>query len=226
MTSSRRAFLAGLGVVGTTAIAGCVGGTGAGSGNGGDGTPLADHQAARGLDSQPTLGAEPGEGEGTIVAFEDPSCPTCARFETSTFPKLQSELLDTERVSFVFRGIPIIYEWGAPTTMALEATYDRSESAFWALKEYYYTQQDSFDTDNALDLTESFLEENTDLDAAAVVEDAEAGAFQDAVDLDLGVSEELGVSGTPTFYVFDSGTFSTKLTGAAGYDSFTAAMGL
>lgn len=224
MTTSRRAFLAGLGVASTTAIAGCSGGSGSGDGSGG--TALADHAAAKGLDSQPTLGAEPGEGEGTVVAFEDPSCPTCARFETSTFPKLRSELLDAGRASFVFRSIPIIYDWGEPTTMALEATYDRSASAFWALKDHYYSEQDAFDTDNALERTETFLAENTDLDAAAVIDDAESGAFQDAVDLDLGVADDLGVDGTPTFYVFDAGTFSTDITGPVGYESLKGAMGI
>lgn len=224
MTNSRRAFLAGFGVAGTTAIAGCSGGSESGGGSGK--TALADHPAAEGLASQPTLGTEPGEGEGTVIAFEDPSCPTCARFETSTFPKLQSELLDTGRASFVFRSIPIIYEWGEPATMALEATYDRSASAFWALKHHYYSEQDAFGTENVLSRTETFLAENTDVDATAVVDDAEAGAFQDAVDLDLGVADELGVSSTPTLYVFDSGTFSTEITGAVGYASLKGAMGI
>lgn len=221
MTSSRRAFLGTLSVAGTAAFAGCSSSDG---GNGG--TALSEHAVAEGLESQPTLGAEPGDGEGTIVAFEDPSCPTCARFETSTFPRLQRELLDTDRASFVFRSVPIIYEWGKPATMALEATYDRSADAFWALKDHYYREQDAFDSDNVLDRTETFLGENTDLDAAAVVEDAEAGAFQAAVDRDLGVANELGVDATPTFYVFDGGTFSTEIAGAVGYDSLKGAMGL
>ena len=224
MTSSRRAFLGTLGVAGTVAFAGCSGGGGGSSENGG--TALSEHTVADGLESQPTLGAEPGEGEGTIVAFEDPSCPTCARFETSTFPRLQRELLDTGRASFVFRSIPIIYEWGQPATMALEATYDRSADAFWALKDHYYSEQGAFDSDNVLDRTETFLGENTDLDATAVVDDAEAGAFQTAVDLDLSVANELGIDATPTFYVFDGGTFSTDITGAVGYDSLKGAMGL
>ena len=110
--------------------------------------------------------------------------------------------------------------------MALEATYDRSDDAFWALKNHYYSTQDAFDTDNTLDRTETFLTENTDLDAAAVVEDARENAFQDAVDVDLSVADELGVGATPTFYVFDSGTFSTDITGAVGYDSLKGAMGI
>ncbi|MEF8800794.1 MAG: thioredoxin domain-containing protein [Halolamina sp.] len=217
MTRCRRGFLGG--VAGMAALAGCAGG-------GSSETSFAKHPASAGVGGQPTLGATPGEGEGTIIAFEDPSCPTCARFETDTFPRLKSELLDTERASFVFRGIPIIYEWGKPATMALEATYDRSGSAFWALKNHYYTAQDGFDTDNVRSKTESFLDENTDVDATGVVDDAEAQASQDAVDADLAVADELGVNGTPTFYVFDSGTFSTDITGAIGYDSLKGAMGI
>lgn len=221
MNGSRRAFLAGVGGTALTALAGCSGGSG-----GDEGTALADHPASKELAAQPTLGAEPGDGEGTIVAFEDPSCPSCARFETTTFPKLKAELLDTGRASFVFRNIPIIYDWGKAATLALEATYDRSADAFWALKDHYYTQQDAFDTDNTLDRTETFLTENTDLDAAGIVADAKQGTFQDAVDVDLGVADDLGVDATPTFYVFDSGTFSTDITGAVGYDSLKGAMGI
>ena len=217
MTNTRRSFLTS--VAGMAALAGC-------SGGGGSGQSLDDHPASVDLAAQPTLGTEPSEGEGTIIAFEDPSCPTCARFETSTFPKLKSELLDTGRASFVFRSIPIIYEWGGPATMALEATYDRSADAFWSLKDHYYSQQDAFDTENVLSKTETFLDENTEVDGGAVVDDAEADAYQDAVDSDLGVAEELDVTSTPTFFVFDSGTFSTEVTGAAGYDSFAGAMGI
>ncbi|MFB6221133.1 MAG: thioredoxin domain-containing protein [Halolamina sp.] len=213
--TSRRAFLGS--VAGMAALAGC----------GGDSSQsLSEHPASTALAAQPTVGTEPGEGEGTVIAFEDPSCPTCARFERSTFPKLKTELLDTGRASFVFRSIPVVYDWGEPATMALEATYDRSASAFWALKDHYYRQQDGFDTDNVLSKTETFLDENTEVDAAAVADDAEAGAYQDAVNTDLSVADELGVNGTPTFYVFDSGTFSTDITGAAGYDSLKGAMGI
>ncbi|GAB7093241.1 DsbA family protein [Halolamina litorea] len=215
--TSRRRYLGGLAAL--TALAGCS--------TGSDGAQsVREHPSGEGIDSQPALGPAPGEAEGTIVAFEDPSCPTCARFERSTFPQLRSNLIDEGRVSFVFRSIPIIYDWGEPATMALEATYDRDESAFWALKSHYYAQQDAFDSDNVLDLTESFLADETGIDAAAVRADTEAGAFQDAVDLDLRASESAGVSATPTLFLFDADGFVTDVSGPVGYDSITGALGL
>ena len=214
--TSRRRYLAGLAAV--TALAGCSGG--------GDAQSLQEHPSGEGIDSQPVLGPEPAEAEGTIVAFEDPSCPTCARFESSTFPQLKSELIDEGRVSFVFRSIPVVYDWGEPATMALEATYDRSESAFWSLKSHYYAQQSGFTTDSVLDRTESFLADETDVDAAAVRADTEAETFQDAVDLDLSASESAGVFDTPTLFCFDGDGFTTSVSGPVGYQSLKGALGL
>lgn len=217
--TSRRRYLAGLAsLAATTALAGCSGGDGAQS--------LQEHPSGEGIDSQPVLGPAPGEAEATLVAFEDPSCPTCARFESSTFPTLQSELIETGRLSFVFRSIPVVYDWGEPATMALEATYDRSASAHWALKSHYYAQQEGFTSDNVLDRTESFLADETGVDAAAVRADTEAGAFQDAVDLDRSASESAGVEATPTLFCFDSEGFTTSVSGPVGYQSLKGALGL
>ncbi len=215
--TSRRRYLAGLAAM--TALAGC-------SGGGDDAQSVQEHPSGEGIESQPVLGPAPGEAEGTIVAFEDPSCPTCGRFESSAFPKLKSNLIDEGRVSFVFRSIPVVYDWGEPATMALEATYDRSESAFWSLKSHYYAQQAGFTTDNVLDRTESFLADETDVDAAAVRADTEAGAFQDAVDLDLSASESAGVEATPTLFCFDADGFTTSVSGPVGYQSLKGALGL
>jgi len=242
MSRTRRSVLGT--VAGVVSLAGCTGYGGStgeteasdesGTTDGDDGSEsgiesarrLPDHPSLNGLAAQPTLGTEPGAGEGMVVAFEDPSCGICARFENNDFPQLKAELLDTGRATFVFRGTPIVYPWGEPASHALEATYDRSASAHWALKNHYYGNQGQFDTDNVFDLTETFLAEHTALDAAAVVDDAESGGFQDAVDADLAAADELGVSSTPTFYTFDSGEFSTEITGAAGYATLKGAMGI
>ncbi|MFC6988790.1 C2H2-type zinc finger protein [Haloplanus sp. GCM10025708] len=77
---SRRQVLLG-GVLGLGGVAGA-----ALLGGSGGGKSMTEHAAATSLGTQPTLGPSPSAAEGTIVAFEDPSCPACARFERSTFP--------------------------------------------------------------------------------------------------------------------------------------------
>jgi protein-disulfide isomerase len=178
-----------------------------------------------GIESQPTLGPVVDDATGVVVAFEDPSCTLCRRFEQNTFPDLRSNLVDPGDVAFVYRGYPVIYPWGEPASQALESTYAASEDAFWALKDHYYAEQ-GFDTDNILDQTESFLAAETDVDAAAVVEAARNREHNAAVQADIDAAEAASAgSQTPIFYLFRDGRFRTRVSGPQGYDVFAAALG-
>lgn len=217
---TRRSVLIG-GLIG---LGGVVGATLFGD-SGGD-TPLEAHAAASDLGSQPALGPPPSEAKGTIIAFEDPSCPSCARFERTAFPRLKSELVDTGRLSFVYRGIPVVYPWSDPAVLALEATHDRSADAFWALKDFYYREQASIGTETVRDRTRQFLTDRTDVDAAAVIDDIEAETDRNAVDADLQASRDAGVRGTPTFFLFRDGSFATEIVGPQSYDVFANSLGM
>jgi len=225
--STRRAVLAG----GVSMLgAGCLGRSGGGSGGeddeGGDTISLADHPVGRNLDAQPRLGPDPATATATIVAFEDPSCPRCAAFESTTVPKIRSELVEPGTAAFVVRTAPLVYPWGDPAIHALEATYARDADAFWALFGHYFEEQDAFDTDNVLDRTESFLSAETGVDAAGVVADAESGAYADAVATDVDVAESAEVSGTPTVFLFRDGQYRTRATGSVSFDLVTRALDL
>jgi protein-disulfide isomerase len=187
---------------------------------------LTEHAAATNLGTQPTLGPSPSAAEGTIVAFEDPSCPACARFERSTFPQLKSELIDAGRVSFVFRGIPVVYQWGDPAVLALEATYSRSSEAFWGLKTFYYREQANIGTENVQEMTRQYLIDQTDVNADAVISDVQSEVSRDAVDVDLYASQDAGVRGTPTFFLFSGGSFATEIVGPQSYDVFANSLGM
>lgn len=217
--SRRRVLLGGLLGLGGVAGATFLGGSGGGK-------SLAEHTAAASLATQPTLGPSPSEAEGTIVAFEDPSCPSCARFERSTFPQLKSDLIDPGRVSFVFRGIPVVYPWGDPAVLALEATYSRSAEAFWSLKEFYYREQANIGTENVREVTRQYLAKQTDVDADAVISDVQSETSRDAVNTDLQVSEDAGVRGTPTFFLFRDGSFATEIVGPQSFDVFAKSLGM
>ena len=156
----RRRFLATAGAVALAGLAGCTTGDGGDGGDpttadtatdttttqGSDGTPIGDHPAAAGLADQPVRG---DLGGNVVVAFADPSCPRCRAFETGTVPRIQAELVETGRAAYVYRNYPVVYPWGKPATQALEATFDRSDDAFWTLLAHYYHEQSSFTTSNA-----------------------------------------------------------------------------
>ncbi|AZH25407.1 DsbA family protein [Haloplanus aerogenes] len=225
---TRRAVLAsGTALFGAGCLGGSGGDGGGGGGSGSDDTPtLADHPVGQHLAAQPRLGPDPAEATATIVAFEDPSCPRCAAFESTTVPKIRSELVDTGQAAFVVRTVPLVYPWGDPAIHALEATYARDADAFWALFGHYFAEQDAFDADNVLDRTASFLSAETDVDAAGVVADAEAEAYADAVGIDVDAAEAADVSGTPTVFLFRDGQYRTRATGSVSFDLVTRALGL
>jgi protein-disulfide isomerase len=248
----RRRFLAST-VSTSLLLAGCRGDSGGDGGAGGDGggsggsggsggtattttatadesETLAGHPAATDLAAQPTLGPAPSDATATIVAYEDPSCPRCANFETEVVPTLRSDYVEPGDLSLVFRGYPVVYDWGKPATRALEAAFDRSAAAHWALAEHYFETQDDFsddDLETVYPKTESFLAESTDLDAATVVEEANAGAYDGAVRTDLDAGMEAGAKSiTPHLFLFRDGVYQTTVTGYVGVDVITSALQL
>lgn len=240
----RRRFLATTGAALATGLAGCAdtmtgmgenpmsddGGATSGSGDSkttSGGTALAEHPAATGIDAQPVRG-DLGDLDGNvIIAFEDPSCPRCRAFETGTVPKIEAELVDTGTAAFVSRNYPVIYPWGKPATQALEAAFDRSADAFWTLNEFYYTNQSSFDTENVLSKTASFLNEQTGIDGDAVASDAEAKRFDARVqaDLDAGAAADVGNT-TPTIFLFRDGQYVTRASGSISFEVIATALGV
>jgi protein-disulfide isomerase len=228
---SRRRALATAGGALLAGLAGCSA-SGEGDSTSTDGSSdaptLSTHPAGRAIDEQPFLGPPPGEASGTIVAFEDPSCPTCARFERETVPQIRESLTDPGDATFVFRGIPVVYEWGQPATRALEATFAADPGAFWALADHYFSNQPSFrggNDDEVYGATEAFLNAETGVDGAAVVESARAGEADAAVETDLSASEDAEVRATPTVFLFRDGALRTQVRGMARYDVIAGALG-
>lgn len=228
MRGTRRNYLASVGAA-TTALAGCLGngvpGASGGDGGGGEEAETLDsHPASQGLADQPSLGE--ADAPATVVAFEDPSCPTCRKFERGAGARLREEPVADGRLGFVVRTYPIIYPWGEPATRALEATFARDADAFWGLFDHYFAEQSAFDGENVLGRTRDWLADNTDLDSDAVVADAEAGSYDDAVQADLDAGDASGVDRTPTLFLFRDGTYRTRASGNVSYETITSALEL
>lgn len=217
----RRNFLATLGALGATGVSGCLGGNG--SGGSGDTVPLSSHPISEGLDEQPSIGSS--DASTSIVAFEDPSCHSCHRFETTVLPTMREQMIDTGDTEFFYRLFTIpVQPWGTPASKALEATHASDEDAFWDLKSFYYDEFD-FSTEDVMPRTRDFLS-GTGVDAGAVVEGAESGEFDDEVESDRRVGEQAGVRGTPTFFLVDGNEVVARVVGPQSTSVFRNALGL
>ncbi|MDY6775592.1 MAG: DsbA family protein [Halobacteria archaeon] len=237
----RRNFLRIAGAVGAASVAGCTGMTGGGgseteasdSGSGSGSESQSDatetfesHSSTNGIQDEPYLGDSPSETQAVIVSFEGPGCPFCARFDDNTFPQIKSELIDTGKVTYYSRLMPVVADWGNPAAQSLEAVYSRDADAYWDLKDFYFSNQGSISTDNVLDETQSYLSQNTDLDAEAVVEEARNHGYDEEIQDDMEAGRNSGIRATPTFTLFKSGEYVTKVQGAKGYSVFENALQL
>jgi protein-disulfide isomerase len=184
------------------------------------------HDSVQNLAGAPYLGPPPGEAQGTIVAFSDPSCPRCAAFETGTVETIQAELTSQGKATYVFRGYPIVYPWGKPAAKLLEATLAQDARAHFTLAREYFLVQDSFGMDNVYEKTRQVLSTRTDVDADAVVSAAKAGDADAAVQTDLDAGEAAGATGTPTVFLFRDGKYQTKAVGSVSYPIVKNTLGL
>jgi hypothetical protein len=128
--------------------------------------------------------------------------------------------------AYVLRTYPVVYPWGEPATQALESTFARDSEAYWSLFDHYFAEQSSFDSDNVLERTATFLTEETDIDGEAVASDARDKAHDDAVQADIQAAEDAGLGETtPIILLFEDGEFVTKVNGSVSYDIIAEALG-
>jgi protein-disulfide isomerase len=184
------------------------------------------HPSVQNLSGTPYFGPAPGEAQGTVVAFEDPSCSRCASFEQGTVEQIRTELAAVGDATFVFRGYPVVYPWGDPASHVLEAVAARSAQAHFAMAQEYFTNQSDYSTDDVYDRSESRLADLTDLDAVTVVDEAREEAHAEAVDTDLAAGEAADATVTPSVYMFRDGEFQTKATGSIGFEAVRTTLGL
>ena len=253
---SRRGVLTGVGSLSTIAVAGCLGGGDDGSGSGSNGetgtgdsdnetsnggeagdetgntdteaaTQIMNHPISREIDAWPARGPDPFEAPATLVVLDDPSCSRCAAFHRNAISELTANYVESGELSIAIRPYPVVYEWGQPAAQALEATMDRDEAVYWELLDHYFADQSTFDTDNVLDETESWLSENSELDATAVVEDVREDAFADRIEATLSAGEEAGAGSiTPATFAFVDGEFQTLLNGSQSTETVETVLGL
>jgi protein-disulfide isomerase len=132
----------------------------------------------------------------TMVEFTDYQCPFCRRFETESFTKLKTEYIDTGKVRFVSRDLPLEFHPNAPSA-AMAARCAGEQNKFWEMR-------DAMMLDTATDLgPASILKygEKTKLDMTAFSTCLSDKKYTSAIQKDTADAGSLGISGTPSFVI-------------------------
>lgn len=131
----------------------------------------------------------------TMVEFTDFQCPFCYRFHVSTFGELKKNYIDTGKVRFVSRDLPLDFH---PNAMqAAEAGRCAGEQGqFWPMRERMANDPEHLDMTHLLaDATD--LKLNVDTFRACV----QSEKYKAAIQKDIQEALKVGANGTPSFVV-------------------------
>jgi protein-disulfide isomerase len=139
-----------------------------------------------------------------IVEFSEFQCPYCAKGANTVAEVLQKYPDD---VKFVFKHFPLdFHNWAKPAAIASHCAAEQSADAFWKLHDQYFKNQRALTAANVLEKSKEYLQD-TEVDMAlwsTCAEDTASAEYQAAsaaVDADTALGKQLGVTGTPGFFV-------------------------
>jgi protein-disulfide isomerase len=136
----------------------------------------------------------------TIVEYASMTCPHCAHFNETVFPRIKSEYIDTGKLRYVFREFPLDDIALAASTMARCVAKDDA-AKYFALVDILFRQQKDLAatplaTINRIGKQAGFSEQAI----KACVDDDPSTKQKVNADLKY-ANEKLGIDGTPTFFV-------------------------
>ena len=154
----------------------------------------------------------------TIVEFSDFQCPFCSRHFSQTQPQLQQNYIDTGKVVYYFKNLPLSFHPMAdPAAQAAECA--GKQGSFWEYHDYVFENQQTLSEEN-LKVWASDL----GLDTGQFNECYDSKEFNDKIQADLAQAQQLGASGTPTFFIGNPEDGYVKIVGAQPYATFQAAI--
>jgi protein-disulfide isomerase len=153
----------------------------------------------------------------TMVQFTDYQCPFCQRFHTTTFPEIKKNYIDTGKLRFYSRDLPLDFHPNA--AKASEAARCAGEQKkFWPMHEILGANAARLDIESLTGFAKQL-----NLDADAFRKCIESGKHAAAVQNDAAEAARIGANGTPTFLVGRStadGVIGELVEGALPYPMF------
>ena len=157
----------------------------------------------------------------TLVEFTDYQCPYCRRFEAQTWPLIKRDWVDTGRLRFIVRDLPL--EFHSAARPAAEAVHCAAEQGrFWPMHDALLAEH--------ADLTPAGLTRaarSLGVDPARFAACTSAHRYDAAIAHNAAAAQALGLHGTPAFVigrVHDGVLQGWVLLGAQPYEDFDAAL--
>jgi protein-disulfide isomerase len=131
----------------------------------------------------------------TMVEFTDFQCPFCQRFYASTFGELKKNYIDTGKVRFVSRDLPLEFHPNAMQA-ALAGRCAGEQGRFWPMRDRMGSNPEQLDLNHLIRYAAELK-----LDLAKFHSCVTSAKYKDAVEKDVQEALRIGASGTPSFVI-------------------------
>jgi len=131
----------------------------------------------------------------TMVEFTDYQCPYCRAFQAETFAQLKKNYIDTGKLRFIVRDLPL--EFHASARPASEAAHCAGEQGkFWEMHDALLTGKDPL-ADGGIDRRATAV----GLDLTRLHACMSAGRYESAIAHNKVTADGIGIRGTPAFVI-------------------------
>jgi protein-disulfide isomerase len=150
--------------------------------------------------SLPDMALGPANASVTITEYASMTCPHCAAFDETVFPKIKSEYIDTGKIRYVFREFPLDIKAAAGSMLARCIAKDDAQKYF-AVVDLLFKQQNDWVMKNTTDSL-ILIGKQAGLSEQQVKDCLKDQALLDKISADQKyASEVLKVNSTPTFFI-------------------------
>ena len=160
----------------------------------------------------------------SLVDFEDYECPYCGKFFKETLLKIEKEYIESGKLKYYFKDFPLAFHPHSRIT-AEAAECAGEQGKYWEMHDKLFEGNLSGYRERNLDkyLGKEAIEryaKEIGLDLEEFRKCLEEGRYSKEVEEDFEEGTELGVSGTPTFFIVLPDGTSYMVVGAWPYDRF------
>jgi len=153
----------------------------------------------------------------TLVEFTDYQCPFCQRFHTTVFADLKKNYVDTGKLRFYSRDLPLDFHSNA-LRAAQAARCAAEQGQFWTLRDLMGANPDKLDMENLAGFAGTLK-----MDVPAFRSCVQSEKYKNAVQTDTLEAMKIGADGTPAFVIGRStpeGVDGELMVGALPYPAF------
>src|SRR5450631_1346370 len=150
--------------------------------------------------SLPDMAIGPANATVTITEYASMTCPHCAAFNETVFPKIKSEYIDSGKVRYVFREFPLDIKAAAGSMLSRCIAKDDA-AKYFAVTDMLFRQQNDWVLKNTTE-TLTRIGKQAGLSQQQVEDCLKDQALLDKIAADQKYAAEvLKVNSTPTFFI-------------------------